>query len=102
MKPYSAKPQDVQRDWYVVDASDRVLGRLASAIAHRLRGKHKPIYTPHIDTGDFIVVTNVEKIKVTGNKVEDKLYHRHIGYPGSIRTTTIGKSPQSLAGRALV
>jgi len=70
MKTYSARPQDIQRDWYVVDASDKVLGRLASAIAHRLRGKHKPIFTPHIDTGDFIVVTNVEKIKVTGNKVK--------------------------------
>src|SRR2546422_2623554 len=101
MKTYPAKPQDVQRDWYVVDASDRVLGRLASAIAHRLRGKHKPIYTPHIDTGDFIVVTNVEKIKVTGNKVEDKLYHRHSGYPGSIRTTTFGKMQQRFPGRVL-
>ncbi len=101
MKTYSAKPQDIQRDWYVVDASDRVLGRLASAIAHRLRGKHKPIYTPHIDTGDFIVVTNVEKIKVTGNKVEDKLYHRHSGYPGGVRTTTFGKMQQRFPGRVL-
>ena len=79
--------QDFTRDWYVVDASDKVLGRLASAIAHRLRGKHKPIFTPHIDTGDFIVVTNVDKIKVTGNKADDKLYHRHSGYPGGVRTT---------------
>jgi len=101
MKTYSAKPQDVQRDWYVVDASDRVLGRLASAIAHRLRGKHKPIYTPHIDTGDFIVVTNVEKIKVTANKVEDKLYHRHSGYPGGVRTTTFGKMQKRFPGRVL-
>src|SRR6266536_2770080 len=82
MKTYSAKPQDVKREWYLVDASDKVLGRLASAIALRLRGKHKAIFTPHIDTGDFIVVTNVEKIKVTGNKVDEKLYHRHSGYPG--------------------
>src|SRR5438132_720206 len=102
MKTYSAKPQDVQRDWYVVDASDRVLGRLASAIAHRLRGKHKPIYTPHIDTGDFIVVTNVEKIKVTGAKVEDKLYHRHSGYPGGVRTTTFGKMQKRFTGRMVV
>jgi large subunit ribosomal protein L13 len=101
MKTYSAKPQDVQRDWYVVDASDKVLGRLASAIAHRLRGKHKPIYTPHIDTGDFIVVTNVEKIRVTGNKLEGKLYHRHSGYPGGIRTTTLGKLQRRFPGRVL-
>ena len=101
MKTFSAKSQDIQRDWYMVDASDRVLGRLASAIAHRLRGKHKPIYTPHIDTGDFIVVTNVEKIKVTGTKVEDKLYHRHSGYPGGVRTTTFGKMQKRFPGRVL-
>ena len=95
------KPQDVKREWYLVDASDKVLGRLASAIALRLRGKHKPIFTPHIDTGDFIVVTNVEKIKVTGTKTEDKLYHRHSGYPGGIRTTTFGKMQQRFPGRAL-
>ena len=77
MKTFSAKPQDIRRDWYVVDATDKVLGRLASQIALRLRGKHKVIFTPHMDTGDFIVVTNVEKIRVTGNKAEDKLYHRH-------------------------
>ena len=82
MKTFSAKPQDIERDWFVVDATDKVLGRLASQIALRLRGKHKPIFTPHVDTGDFIVVTNVEKIRVTGNKAEDKLYHRHSGYPG--------------------
>ena len=86
MKTYSARPRDLTRDWYVVDASDKVLGRLASAIAHRLRGKHKSTYTPHIDTGDFIVVTNVDKIRVTGNKAEAKLYHRHSGYPGGVRT----------------
>jgi large subunit ribosomal protein L13 len=101
MKTYSAKPQDIKRDWYLVDASDKVLGRLASAIAHRLRGKHKPIYTPHIDTGDFIVVTNVEKIKVTGNKADDKLYHRHSGYPGGVRTTTFAQMQQRFPGRAL-
>ena len=101
MKTYSARAEDVKRDWYVVDASDKVLGRLASGIAHRLRGKHKPIYTPHVDTGDFIVVTNVEKIKVTGNKAEDKLYHRHSGYPGSIRTTSFGEMQARFPGRAL-
>ena len=82
MKTFSAKPADITRDWYVVDGTDKVLGRLASQIALRLRGKHKPIYTPHMDTGDFIVVTNVEKIRVTGNKAEDKLYHRHSRLPG--------------------
>jgi large subunit ribosomal protein L13 len=94
MKTYSAKPQDITRDWYVIDGNDKVLGRLATAIAHRLRGKHKPIYTPHIDTGDFIVVTNVDKIKVTGNKADDKLYHRHSGYPGGVRTTSFSKMQQ--------
>ena len=77
MKTFSAKPRDITQDWFVVDATDKVLGRLASQIALRLRGKHKPIYTPHMDTGDFIVVTNVDKIRVTGNKAEAKLYHRH-------------------------
>jgi len=101
MKTYVAKPQEVQRDWYVVDASDKVLGRLASAIAHRLRGKHKAIYTPHVDTGDFIVVTNVEKIRVTGTKAEDKLYHRHSGYPGGVRTVTFGQLQQRFPERAL-
>jgi len=101
MKTYVAKPQEVQRNWYVVDASDKVLGRLASAIAHRLRGKHKAIYTPHVDTGDFIVVTNVEKIRVTGTKAEDKLYHRHSGYPGGVRTVTFGQLQQRFPERAL-
>ena len=91
MKTFSAKPSDIVRDWYVVDATDKVLGRLATQIALRLRGKHKAIYTPHMDTGDFIVVTNVDKIRVTGNKADDKLYHRHSGYPGSIRTTSFGE-----------
>ena len=87
--------------WYVVDATDKVLGRLATEIAARLRGKHKAIYTPHIDTGDFIVVTNVEKIRVTGTKVDTKLYHRHSGYPGGITTTTFGKMQQRFPGRVL-
>ena len=91
MKTFSAKPQDITRDWFVVNATDKVLGRLASQIALRLRGKHKPIFTPHMDTGDFIVVTNVEKLRVTGNKAEDKLYHRHSGYPGGISTTNFSQ-----------
>jgi len=101
MKTFSAKPQDIKRDWFVVDATDKVLGRLASQIALRLRGKHKPIFTPHMDTGDFIVVTHVEKIRVTGNKTEDKLYHRHSGYPGGIRTTNFSKMQARFPGRAL-
>jgi large subunit ribosomal protein L13 len=101
MKTYSAKPQDIQRDWYVVDATDKVLGRLASQIALRLRGKHKATFTPHMDTGDFIVVTNVEKLRVTGNKGDDKLYHRHSGYPGGISTTTFSKMQTRFPGRAL-
>ena len=101
MKTFSAKPQDIQRDWFVVDATDKVLGRLASQIALRLRGKHKPIYTPHMDTGDFIVVTNVEKLRVTGTKAETKLYHRHSTYPGGISTTTFGKMQERFPGRAL-
>ena len=79
MKTYSAKPNEIERDWFVVDASDKVLGRLAAGIAHRLRGKHKPEFTRHIDTGDFIVVVNADKLRVTGNKAKDKLYHRHQG-----------------------
>jgi large subunit ribosomal protein L13 len=91
MKTYSAKPADIKQDWYVVDATDRVLGRMASQIASRLRGKHKPTFTPHMDTGDFIVVTNVEKLRVTGEKAEQKVYHRHSTYPGGISTTNFTK-----------
>ena len=101
MKTYSAKPADVTHDWFVVDGTDKVLGRLAAGIAARLRGKHKAIYTPHIDTGDFIVVTNVEKLRVTGAKAEDKLYHRHSGYPGGITTTTFARMQERFPGRAL-
>src|SRR5690242_18198760 len=101
MKTFSAKAETVQHDWYVVDATDKVLGRLASQIALRLRGKHKVIYTPHVDTGDFIVVTNVEKLRVTGAKAEDKLYHRHSGYPGGITTTTFSNMQQRFPGRVL-
>ena len=85
MKTYVAKPEDFNRDWYVVDASDQVLGRLATQIAMRLRGKHKPIFTPHVDTGDFVIVINADKVKLTGRKVDQKMYWRHSGYPGGIR-----------------
>jgi large subunit ribosomal protein L13 len=91
MKTFSAKPHEAQRDWYIVDASDKVLGRLAAAIAHRLRGKHKAEFTPHVDIGDYIVVVNAEKLRVTGNKARDKLYHRHSTYPGGIYTTNFAK-----------
>ena len=91
MKTFSAKPQDITRDWFVVDATDKILGRLASQIALRLRGKHKPEFTPHVDTGDYIVVVNADKLRVTGNKAKDKLYHRHSGYPGGIYSTTFEK-----------
>ncbi|AKR44291.1 MULTISPECIES: 50S ribosomal protein L13 [unclassified Methylophilus] len=101
MKTFSAKSHEVQRDWFVIDATDLVLGRLASAIAHRLRGKHKAIYTPHVDTGDYIIVVNADKIKVTGNKAGDKLYHRHSGYPGGITTTSFSKMQDRFPGRAL-
>jgi large subunit ribosomal protein L13 len=85
MKTYVAKPEDFKRDWYVVDASDQVLGRLATQIAMRLRGKHKPIFTPHVDTGDFVVVVNADKVKLTGRKTDQKMYWRHSGYPGGIK-----------------
>ncbi len=91
MKTYSAKPDTVQRDWYVIDASDKVLGRLASEVATRLRGKHKPEYTPHVDTGDYIVVINAEKVRVTGNKAKGKIYHRHTGYPGGLKSISFEK-----------
>ena len=84
MKTFSAKNETVKRDWFVVDAENKVLGRLAADIAHRLKGKHKPEYTPHVDTGDYIVVVNAGKVAVTGNKENDKVYYRHTGYPGGI------------------
>ncbi|MEW6131759.1 MAG: 50S ribosomal protein L13 [Pseudomonadota bacterium] len=101
MKTFSAKPHEVKRDWFVVDATDAVLGRLAAEIARRLRGKHKAIYTPHVDTGDYIVVVNADKIRVTGNKELDKKYYRHSGYPGGIYETTFGKMQARFPGRAL-
>jgi large subunit ribosomal protein L13 len=91
MKTFSAKSHEVKRDWFVVDATDKVLGRVAAEIARRLRGKHKPEFTPHVDTGDYIVVVNVDKLRVTGNKAKDKLYHRHSTYPGGLYTTNFEK-----------
>ena len=91
MKSYCAKPNEVQQDWLLVDAEGQTLGRLATQIALRLRGKHKPVFTPHVDTGDFIVVINAEKVKLTGKKIEDKKYYRHTGYPGGIRETNAAK-----------
>ncbi|MBP3733755.1 MAG: 50S ribosomal protein L13 [Desulfovibrio sp.] len=90
MKTFSPTPKDIKHDWYVVDAQDQVLGRLASQIAHRLRGKHKPEFAPHVDNGDFIIVINCEKIKVTGTKMTNKLYRRHSGWVGGLRTTALG------------
>ena len=90
MKTFSPTPKDINREWFVVDAQDQVLGRLASQIAHRLRGKHKPEFAPHMDNGDFIVVVNCEKIKVTGKKMTDKKYYRHSGWVGGLKTTQLG------------
>ena len=89
MKTYSAKPGEVTREWYLVDAEGKTLGRLATQIADTLRGKRKPQYTPHVDTGDFVIVVNAEKIQVTGNKLDQKRYYRHSGYPGGLRSRTL-------------
>ena len=86
MKTVSTRPQDVEHVWYVVDAEDQTLGRLATEIARRLRGKHKPEYTPHVDTGDYVIVVNADKVRVTGKKATDKMYYRHSGYPGGIKS----------------
>ncbi len=98
MKSYTAKAETVQHDWYLIDATDRILGRLATDIANRLRGKHKPEYTPNVDTGDYIVVVNAEKVKVTGNKKKGKMYHRYSGYPGGMKSISfeemINKMPE--------
>ncbi len=89
MKTFSAKPAEVRRDWYVVDATGKTLGRLAAELARRLRGKHKPEYTPHVDTGDYLIVVNAEKVRVTGNKLKDKMYHHHTGYIGNLKTRSL-------------
>ncbi|EGG29724.1 MAG: 50S ribosomal protein L13 [Aequoribacter sp.] len=105
MKTYSAKSGEVNQEWFVVDATDKTLGRLASEIAHRLRGKHKPEYTPHTDTGDYIVVVNCEKVKVTGAKTTDKMYHHHTGYPGGLKSYSfeklIERAPERVLQRAV-
>lgn len=105
MKTFVAKPESVKRDWFVVDATDKTLGRLASEIALRLRGKHKPEYTPHVDTGDYIVVVNAEKVTVTGNKAKGKIYYSHSGYPGGLKDTTfeklIEKKPEMVLEKAV-
>jgi large subunit ribosomal protein L13 len=101
MKTFSAKPAEVRRDWYVVDASGKTLGRLSTEIARRLRGKHKPEYTPHVDTGDYIVVVNAEKIRVTGNKLKDKMYHHHTGYIGNLKSTNLEKLLDEAPERAI-
>ena len=101
MKTFSAKAHEVRRDWVVVDAADKTLGRLASEIARRLRGKHKPEYTPHVDTGDYIVVVNADKIRVTGRKASDKMYHHHTGYIGNLKSISFEKLQQKAPGRVL-
>lgn len=89
MKTYSPKPSEVKHEWYLVDAEGKTLGRLASEIAKVLRGKHKPIYAPHLDTGDYVIVINAEKVHVTGNKLDQKMYYRHSGYPGGLTSITL-------------
>jgi len=105
MKTFSAKPEAVKRDWFVVDADGKTLGRLATEIAHRLRGKHKAEYTPHVDTGDYIVVINAEKVQVTGNKAADKMYHHHTGYVGNLKSISfeklIDKAPERVIQNAV-
>jgi len=105
MKTFSAKPADVRRDWYLVDATGKTLGRLSTEIARRLRGKHKPEYTPHVDTGDYIVVVNAEKVRVTGNKLKDKMYHHHTGYIGNLKSIPLEKvlaeTPERVIERAV-
>ena len=101
MSTFTAKNETVQRDWYLVDAEGKTLGRLATELARRLRGKHKPVYTPHVDTGDYIVIINASKIKVTGTKNLDKVYYRHSGYPGGITATNFRDLQTKFPGRAL-
>ena len=101
MKTFSAKSHEVKRAWFVVDATDKVLGRLASEIARRLRGKHKATFTPHVDSGDYIVVVNAEKLRVTGDKAQQKIYYRHSTYPGGIYSETFSKLHNRFPGRVL-
>ncbi len=101
MNTFSAKPADVRRDWFHVNAEGQVLGRLAAMIAYRLRGKHKPTYTQHVDVGDYIVVTNTDKLVVTGKKEQDKIYYSHSGYPGGVKQRTFTEMQQRAPGRVL-
>ena len=101
MKTISAKPETVTHDWYLIDADGKTLGRMAAEIATRLRGKHKPEYTPHVDTGDYIVVINADKVKVTGNKAKDKMYHGHTGYPGGLKSISFEKLMQKAPERTI-
>ncbi|MDF1646583.1 MAG: 50S ribosomal protein L13 [Legionellaceae bacterium] len=101
MKTFSAKATDIHRDWYIVDASDKVLGRLATEIARRLRGKHKAEYTPHVDTGDYIIVTNAEKVRVTGRKFKDKTYYSHSGFPGGLKSISFDKLQEKNPARII-
>ena len=101
MKTYSAKAADIEREWHVIDASDKILGRLATQIARLLMGKHKPIFSPNQDTGDFVIVINAEKVRVTGNKTKQKLYYRHSGYPGGLKSITLEKMMQTHPTRVI-
>ena len=101
MTTFSAKAHEVNRDWYVIDAEDKTLGRLATEIARRLRGKHKPIYTPHVDTGDYIIVVNADKVQVTGNKAADKIYHRHTGFIGNLKSASFEKMQARAPGKVI-
>lgn len=101
METFTAKPLDLTRSWYVVDASGKTLGRVSSEIARRLRGKHKPEYTPHVDTGDYIIVINAKKVRVTGNKRTEKRYYRHSGYPGGIKAITFAQMMQKAPERVI-
>lgn len=101
MKTFSAKPAEVKRDWFLIDADGKTLGRLATEIARRLRGKHKPEYTPHVDTGDYIVVVNADKVHVTGNKETDKMYYKHTGYIGHMKSISLDKLRQKAPERII-
>jgi len=101
MKTFTATPATIKREWFVVDATDKTLGRLATELAHRLRGKHKPTFTPNMDTGDHMIVVNAEKIKVTGKKLEDKIYYRHTGYIGNLKSINLGKLLDTHPERAI-
>lgn len=101
MKTFSAKPAEVTRQWYVIDAEGKTLGRLSTEVARRLRGKHKPTYTPHVDTGDHIVIINADKVRVTGNKFKDKMYHRHTGYIGGLKSVSFEKMQQQAPERII-